>query len=162
MRVGLCANRFAQLRRAGPFAPVIESLDGNCAHAHGLKGSALVFAGRREEGRASLRTYLRLNPRDPARAARLNDIVLSHYLNGDYELAAEASRDAIRRDPSHVQTYRWLLASLGQLGRQAECEALMKIAPPEYDHYARHRPPWLGLKDFEHMMEGMRKAGWSE
>ena len=85
------------------------SLDGNCAHAHGLKGSALVFAGRREEGRASLRTYLRLNPRDPARAARLNDIVLSHYLDGDYELAAEASRDAIRRDPSHVQTYRWLL-----------------------------------------------------
>jgi uncharacterized short protein YbdD (DUF466 family) len=55
-----------------------------------------------------------------------------------------------------------LLASLGQLGRQAECEALMKIAPPDYDHYARHRPPWFGLKDFEHMLEGMRKAGWSE
>jgi len=55
-----------------------------------------------------------------------------------------------------------LLASLGQLGRLAECEALMKIAPAGYDHYARHRPPWFGLKDFEHMLEGMRKAGWSE
>jgi len=31
-----------------------------------------------------------------------------------------------------------------------------------YDHYARHRPPWFGLKDFEHMLEGLRKAGWSE
>jgi adenylate cyclase len=47
------------------------SLDGNCAIAHGVKGDALVFfAGRREEGRASIRTYLRLSPRDPARAAR--------------------------------------------------------------------------------------------
>jgi len=137
------------------------SLDDNCSLAHGAKGTALVFVGRREEGRASLRTCLRLNPRDPSRAARLNEIALSHYLDGDYEVAAEASRDAIRRNPSYV-TYRWLLASLGQLGRQAECEELMKIAPAGYDHLARHRPPWLGLKDFEHMLKGLRKAGWSE
>jgi adenylate cyclase len=138
------------------------SLDGNCAIAHGVKGDALVFfAGRREEGRASIRTYLRLTPRDPARAARLHNVALSHYLDGNYEVAVEACRDVIRRY-GHGATYRWLLASLGQLGRLAECEALMKIAPPDYDHYARHRPPWFGLKDFEHMLEGLRKAGWSE
>jgi adenylate cyclase len=137
------------------------SLDGNCATAHGIKGSALVFAGRRKEGRASLRTCLRLNPRDPLRASRSHDIALSHYLDGNYEIAVEACRDVIRRH-GHGATYRWLLASLGQLGQLTECQALMKIAPPDYDHYARHRPPWLGLKDFEHMLEGMRKAGWSE
>jgi adenylate cyclase len=137
------------------------SLDGNCAIAHGVKGDALVFfAGRREEGRASIRTYLRLSPRDPARAARLHNIALSHYLDGNYEVAAEACGDVIRRY-GHGANYKWLLASLGQLGRPAECEALMKIAPPDYDHYARHRPPWFGLKDFEHMLEGLRKAGWS-
>ena len=138
------------------------SHDGNCAYAHGVKGTALVFVGRQEEARASLRTCLRLDPRDPARANQLHFIALSHYLDGDYEAAAETSRDAIRRYPSHGPPYRFLLASLGQLGRQAECEALMKIAPADYDHYARHRPPWFGLKDFEHMLEGMRKAGWSE
>jgi adenylate cyclase len=139
------------------------SLDGNCANAHGYKGAALVFAGRREEARTSLRTYLRLNPRDPpGRASRLHEIALSHYLDGDYEIAAEVSREAIRRYPSHGPLYRFLLASLGQLGQQAECEALMKIAPADYDHYARYRPPWFGLKDFEHMLEGLRKAGWSE
>jgi hypothetical protein len=37
----------------------------------------------------------------------------------------------------------------------------MKIAPADYDHFARHRPPWFGLK-VEHMLEGLRKAGWSE
>jgi len=139
------------------------ALDGNCAMAHGVKGDALVFfAGRREEGRASIRAYLRLNPRDPARPSRLHHIALSHYLDGNYEVAAEASRDAIRRNPSHAPIYRWLLASLGQLGRRSECEVLLKIAPAGYDYYARHRPPWFGLKDFQHMLEGLRKAGWSE
>jgi adenylate cyclase len=138
------------------------ALDTNCAIAHGVKGGALMFAGRREEGRVSIRVCLRLNPRDPARASRLHNIALSYYLDGNYEVAVEACRDVIRRHQGDsVATYRILLASLGQLGQHAECEALMKIAPPDYDHYARHRPPWFGLKDFEHMLEGLRKAGWS-
>jgi adenylate cyclase len=41
------------------------ALDTNCAFAYGIMGTALVFAGRREEARTSLRTCLRLNPRDP-------------------------------------------------------------------------------------------------
>lgn len=77
-------------------------------------------------------------------------------------MSAETSRQVLRQYPDHGPTYRFLLASLGQLGRQAECEALMKIAPAGFDYYARDRPPWFGLKDFEHMLEGLRKAGWSE
>lgn len=64
--------------------------------------------------------------------------------------------------PTIVRATGSWLASLGQLGKQAECKALMEIAPAGYDHYARHRPPWFGLKGFEHMLEGLRKAGWSE
>ena len=46
---------------------------------------------------------------------------------------------------------------------KSECEMLKKIAPTGYDHYARHRPPWFGLKDFAHMLEGLRKlAGRSK
>ena len=76
---------------------------------------------------------------------------------------ASQSREGFAfRRPNHGPPSRLLLASLGQLGRQAECQALMNIAPADYDHYARHRPPWFGLKDFEHMLEGMRQAGWSE
>ena len=138
------------------------SLDGNCAGAHGIKGAALVFAGRRAEGRQSLRTCLRLDPRGPGRATKFIEIAISHYLDGDYELSAETSRQVLRQYPDLAAAYRFLLASLGQLGRQAECEALMKIAPPDYDHYARHRPPWFSPKDHDHMLEGMRKAGWSE
>ena len=137
------------------------SLDGNCAYGHGFKGQALLMAGLREEARTSIQTCLRLDPRDPGRANHFHAIALSYYLDGDYGVAAETSRDVIRRYPGHSRPYRILLASLGQLGRQTECESLMKIAPAGYDHYSRHRPPWFGLKDFEHMLEGLRKAGWS-
>ena len=137
------------------------SLDSNCAGAHG-QGAALVFAGRRAEGRQSLRACLRLDPRGPARATKFVEIAISHYLDGDFELSAETSRQVLRQYPDLAAAYRFLLASLGQLGKQAECDALMKIAPTGYDHYARHRPPWFSPKDHDHMLEGMRKAGWSE
>ena len=55
-------------------------------------------------------------------------------------------------------SYRFLLASLGQLGKEQKGKALMEIVAAGYDHYARHRPPWFGLKDFEHTPEGLRKA----
>jgi hypothetical protein len=75
---------------------------------------------------------------------------------------AETSRQVLRQYPDLAAAYRFLLASLGHLGRRTECEALIKIAPADYDHYARHGPLWFGLRDFEHMLEGLRKAGWSE
>jgi hypothetical protein len=138
------------------------SLDTNCAAAYGLMGTALIFTGRIEEGRTANRNCLRSDPLDPNRAVRFLEFAVSHYFESNYEEAARICRDAIRQYPQHRPSYRFLLASLGQLGRQAECEALMKIAPAGYDYYPRHRPPWFGLKDFEHMLEGLRKAGWSE
>jgi adenylate cyclase len=138
------------------------SLDANCAAAYGLMGTALVFMGRLDEGRTSIQNCFRLNPLDPGRASRYLEFAISRYFEGNYEQAAKICREAIRQYPHHRPIYRFLLASLGQLGKQAECKALMEIAPAGYDHYARHRPPWFGLKDHEHMLEGMRKAGWSE
>ena len=138
------------------------SLDANCAATYVLMGSALVFTGRLEEGRTSVQNWLRLDPLDPNRATRFLEFAVSHYFERNYEQAAQICRQAMRQYPNHAPSYRFLLASLGQLGRLEEGEALMKIAPVGYDHYARHRPPWFGLKDQEHMLEGMRKAGWCE
>jgi tetratricopeptide (TPR) repeat protein len=138
------------------------SLDANCATAYGLMGAAMTFAGRLEEGRAANQNCLRLDPLDPNRATRFLEIAVSHYFERNYEQAGKICREAIRQYPNHRPSYRFFLASLGQLGRQAECKTLMEIAPAGYDHYARHRPPWFGSKDFEHMLEGLRKAGWCE
>jgi tetratricopeptide (TPR) repeat protein len=136
------------------------SLDANCATAYGLMATALIFTGRLEEGRTANRN--RLDPLDPNRATRFLEFAVSYYFERNYEEAAKICREAIRQYPNHRPSYRFLLASLGQLGKRTEGEALMEIVPAGYDHYARHRPPWFGLKDFEHMLEGLRKAGWSE
>ena len=38
-------------------------------------------------------------------------------------------------------------------------EALAK-APDAIERYTRQRPPWYRPEDYEHMLDGLRKAGW--
>jgi adenylate cyclase len=150
--VGFSAYLRGDLETAIGHCEAALSLDPNSEHAHGLKGSSLVFAGRREEGRRSLHVALRLNPRDPCRASRLLHVAVSHYFDGDYEKAANAAKDAIRMYPGHIQAYRFLVAALGQLERKSEAEAIMAIAPPGYDLFARQPAPWLRPMDYAHML----------
>jgi adenylate cyclase len=136
----------------------------NLALAHGAMGSTLIFSGRPKEGLAALDTSIRLDPRDPYLAARLNQMALGLYFCREYEAATEAARAAIRLYPDHPLIYRWLAAALGQIGRVEEAnEALGKaiaIAPGSFDMYVRHRVPWMRPEDHAHMVEGLRKAGW--
>jgi TolB-like protein/cytochrome c-type biogenesis protein CcmH/NrfG len=138
----------------------------NCADAFGVKGAALVFSGRRQEGREAIQQYLRLSPRDPARPVRLAQIAASLYLDGDYEGAVLTARQVIREYPSQPIAHRWLAASLGQLGRTAEAQgalqSLLETSPSTFDVYVRQRPPQFRSLDYAHMLEGLRKAGWKD
>jgi adenylate cyclase len=57
-----------------------------------------------------------------------------------------------------------MAAALGQLGRCDEArEALkqaMDVSPASFDLHMRGRPIWYRPKDYEHMLDGLRKAGW--
>ena len=59
---------------------------------------------------------------------------------------------------------RWLAVALGQLGRIDEAREALRdaidISPEAFDFYARSRPPWYRPEDHEHMLDGLRKAGW--
>jgi tetratricopeptide (TPR) repeat protein len=125
-----------------------------------------VYSGHRQEGREALQQFLRLSPRDPARPIRLSQIAASLYLDGDYERAARTARQVIRQYPKHPIAYRWLAASLGQLGRTAEAEealqTLRTISPSSFDMYVRQRPPQYCSVEYAPMLEGLRKAGWKE
>jgi adenylate cyclase len=136
----------------------------NLASAHGWRGAALIFSGRPKEGLTSLESSIRLDPRDPLLALRLNYVALGHYLLREYEAAIEAAKRGIRTNPDFPSTYRWLAAALGQIGRTAEAkEALKKaiaVAPASFDAFVRRRVPWHRPEDYAHMLEGLRKAGW--
>jgi adenylate cyclase len=137
----------------------------NCADACGARGSILVFSGEPAAGRTSLERFLRLSPRDPARPIRISQIAASYYLERDYENAARVARQAVRDHPSVPMAYRWLAASLGQLGCSAEGARATEILRRKYaSSLAAYisQPLYFRADDHQHLMEGLGKAGWHQ
>jgi adenylate cyclase len=136
----------------------------NLAFAHHVLGATLIFSGRLKEGLAALERSIRLDPHRSA--ARLNHIALGLYFSREYEAAIEAANRAIRLYPDFPNTYRWLAAALGQLGRIEEAkdalEKAIAIAPAAFEMYISGRVPWMRPEDHAHMLEGLRKAGVPE
>jgi adenylate cyclase len=154
---GDAEGALAEIERALSMSP-------NLAIAHGHRGATLIFAGRSTEGLTALETCIRFDPRDPYLAVRLLHVACGLYFCGEYEASIEASKRLIRSYPDFPMVYRWSAAALGQLGRTTEAkEALQKAvsrAPGAFDMYVRNRAPWFRPEDHDHLVNGLRKAGW--
>ena len=91
-------------------------------------------------------------------------IAIAHYFLREYEAAAEAAKQVLRSYPDHPWAYRWFAAALGQAGRLYDAKQVLEkaiaVAPKSFDIYVRQRTPWTRAEDYEHMLEGLRKAGW--
>jgi adenylate cyclase len=157
--LGDYAGALAETERALAISP-------NLASAHGALAEALIYSGRPTEGLAALQRYLRLDPRDPIIGVVSRQLAVGHYFCREYEAAVEAANQVIRSYPDFPNTYRWLAAALGQLGRSEEAKEVLEkataIAPASFDMYVRWRVPWMRPEDHAHMLEGLRKAGWQE
>ena len=77
----------------------------------------------------------------------------------------EAAKRSIRSYPDFSNTYRWLAAALGQIGRIEEAkqtlEKAIAMAPASFEMFVRRRVPWHRPEDYAHLLEGLRKAGWT-
>jgi len=91
-------------------------------------------------------------------------IAASHYFDRNYESTVGTARQVIRQYPKSPQAYRWLAASLGQLERNEEARAaldtLLSLAPSFLERFVARRLAMLRIDDYEHALEGLRKAGW--
>jgi adenylate cyclase len=138
------------------------SISPSCAIAHQSKGLILTFSGHPTEGRESLLLAMQHDPREKQQMASL--IGQTYYFERDYGKAVDSLRRSLADNPTHPQGLRWLVAALGQLGRTDEARAALRDAlakaPDAFERYARQRPPWYRHEDYEHMLEGLRKAGW--
>src|SRR5271166_956585 len=129
-------------------------------------GRARAFAngGRPAEAEGPLLIALRLSPRDPLKSSALNTLAFARYYRGGYAEAAKLEQGVIRDYPGYAIPHRWLAASLGQLNRTDEArEALrqaMAISQTSFDFFTRQRQRWFRPEDYEHMLDGLRKAGW--
>src|SRR6516165_9544546 len=108
------------LRHRGDYAGALAEAERaltttpNLASAHGVLASVLLFSGRPRDGLAAVRRCIRLDPRDPALASRLNYMAIGLYFSCEYEAAVEVSKRTIRSYPEFPLPYRWLAAALGQ------------------------------------------------
>jgi len=150
----------------GALAEVESSLalSPNLAIAHAVLGQILLCSGRPKEGRIALEKGIRLDPRDPMAQLNLMNVAISYFLSGEYDAAIEAAKRVIRAYPDYPMTYPWLVAALGKSGRTKEAQQSLQkattIAPGAFDLLVRSRAPWYRPEDLDHMIEGLRKAGW--
>jgi hypothetical protein len=139
------------------------ALNPNSAWANSGLGAARLFSGQPSQGRHALLAALRLNPRDPMNAVSLSQIALSYYFERDHAKAAEVARRVVAQFPGMPLGHRNLAASLGQLGHadaRAALQRAIEVSPQSFDLYVRSRPPWFRPEDHEHLLDGLRKAGW--
>jgi adenylate cyclase len=140
------------------------AINPNCALAHRTLGSILVFAARIPEGRHELAVFERLSPLDSSIPNAHRHAAISYYFEHDYARCAEVLRHHLSIHPDAPLTYRWLAAALGELGLVEEARVALEKAltsdPREFDVYVRSRAPYLRPEDHEHMLDGLRKAGW--
>ena len=136
----------------------------NFADAHHLLGAALLYSGRPREGLEAIRRSIRLDPCSTSMYTRLVNLSAAHYYLRDYEAAVEIDKELLRSYPDHPWGLLFLSASLGQTGRLKEAEQSLQkyiaVAPKSFDMYVRQRVPWLRPEDHDHVLEGLRKAGW--
>ncbi len=142
------------------------ALNPNCVRANVTLGLGLIFSGHTAEGRDAIGAFERLTPREPSVKIARRQIVVSYYFDRDYQRCVDSARHLLSADPELPLNHRWMAAALGQLGRTEEARVALErsiaVSPREYDVYVRNRIPWMRPEDYEHMLDGLHKAGWRD
>jgi adenylate cyclase len=142
------------------------SINPSCFLAWRYKGWLAIVTGQPTKGRESILHGLRFDPRMVFNPALRSMIALSYYLERDYETAVAETTRLIADNPEFPRGYRQHAAALGQLGRIEEARAALdkaiETAPDSFRVIVERRPPWLGQDVHDHLLEGLRKAGWRE
>lgn len=140
------------------------AINPNSTWAHAAHGAQLLFSGHYREARTAFSAALRLDPHGPISVIPLTQVAMSYYLEGNYPEAADAARRVTFRYPQMPLGYRTLAAALGQLGEAEEAraafQAFIGISPNVFTLYVAGRPAWFRPVDHDHLVEGLRKAGW--
>ena len=89
---------------------------------------------------------------------------MGHYLARNYEKAAEVASLGVQRGPNYSLGWRCLAGALGQLGRLDEArealEQFLARMPGFTEQAARSFMTFRDEAVFQHLLEGLRKAGW--
>jgi adenylate cyclase len=162
--IAMAAMVTGNLDEAHDQAQLARTSSPNSPTALAIEGLVLLHTGQPALARQAMAACLRLDPRGSLSAVMMHRIAITYYYEREYAKSAEASLRCLARYPGAVATYRWLAAALGQLGRVEEARAALhkhlELSPRLFELYTRRRPLWHRPEDYEHMLDGLRKAGW--
>ena len=139
-------------------------LNPSFAAAHVMLGQMYVYVGRRQEAIELAETGIRLSPADPRLDRWLPALAGAHYQMRHYAEAVEAGRRSWTLNPHWPHGLRYVVAGLAQLGRIKDAQAALTElkqmdANLEYSASVLRRN-WPNPADVEHILEGLRKAGF--
>jgi len=153
-----------EMNTAQNYADRALTLNRNSPFAHQVMGGALMHSARPNDGKTATLMARRLNPRDPVSANAASGLPISYCCDHNYVAAVDTATKCLADYPAFAPPRRYLVATLGQLGRRDEAAAalrqFMAVAPDVFDATVRTRPPYVRPEDHEHILEGLRKAGW--
>ncbi|MFB9268670.1 adenylate/guanylate cyclase domain-containing protein [Bradyrhizobium erythrophlei] len=159
-----CWTSLLRLMHAQALAEAQRSIDLNPNFALGFfaLGLVRVHIGHFREALDPLLRCLRLNPNDPQAGSFMSYVALAHYHQENYEEAVHYCELGSRARHLHL-SLRTLLASLGQLGRAEEAQALLNefnaLQPNDAQRLFEITTPYIDLKYREHLADGLRRAG---
>jgi adenylate cyclase len=143
-----------------------KSIELNPSQAFGYHVLCVVriFLGEPEAAIKAIETAMRISPNDVVLYVWLSLLSTGHYLARNYEKAVEVASLAVQRGPHYPLGWRGLASALGQLGRSDEArEALgqfLALMPGFTEQAARSFITFRDDAVFQHLLEGLRKAGW--
>jgi TolB-like protein/cytochrome c-type biogenesis protein CcmH/NrfG len=148
--------------RAMAAAQAALRCDPNFALAHSLLGQVLYYSGCPAEALQPLATAFRLDPendQDP----HLHYLAQAYFCMERYEDAAAVLKRRIIRKPDTDMSRVLLASCYGHLGRAEEArrswQEALRISPDYSLDHRRRVLPYKDPTDFEHLLDGLRKAG---
>ena len=139
-------------------------LNPSYAAAHANLGNFYNYLGRPDEALELVTRALRLSPNDPRLFLWIPPLAGAHYLAGRYEQAIEAGRHGLAIKPDYLHCLRYVVAALGQLGRRDEATAAiaqLRTLDGRLANTATFLASYyIDQKSLEHILEGLRKAGF--
>jgi adenylate cyclase len=139
------------------------ALNANDPWGYVSKGFHLMVSGHHAEAREPLVNALRLDPRGPIAPLIWHLPAVSCYFERDYEAAEAAARQVTREYPEFPRPRITAAAALGQLGRSDEARAMLQTSSEMLRpilNFISVKPLNYRPEDYDHLLDGLRKAGW--
>jgi adenylate cyclase len=159
--LGLACLWLRQLDRAIAEAQRALALDPNFANGNALLAMVLHYSGRSQDAFEPLAKGMRLDPHYTDMFLHILGQV--HFGLEQYEDAVAALKRRIIRNPNTDASRVLLAAACGHLERVEEArshwEAAVRVNPTYSLEHRRQILPYKDPRDFERIIEGLRKAG---